>query len=187
MASRKIEDFLRERIYSHLFPGMKISVPVFRAMFDRLVSLRLLNIAKAALNRAEYLKTYSPCVLQGPTFKWHVPISIDHIESRKFDFFMSEPDMADLDVQASLLCTLYKAFDSLHPQAGYYDLPEVRDFVCEVLKIPEATFDEGVNIILSQTPSPLTVGLRYEGISARRKPLVRSGEATSIYNLISRG
>jgi hypothetical protein len=187
MASKKVEDILREKIFAHLFPGLKISVAVFRAIFDRLASLRLLNYAKASLNGADYLKTYSPCLLRSPKFEWHVPISVDFSKEQEFTFFMSEPVMSNPDVQALLLSALDKVFDSFESQAGYYDLPEVRDLVCERLMIPEASFDEGINFILNQTPSPLTVGLRYEGISARRKPLIRSGESTSIYNLIRRG
>jgi len=67
---------------------------------------------------------------------------------------------------------------------GYYDLPDVRDYVCEHLRIPEAAFDEGVNSLLDQTPPPLSPGLSYEGISARRKPLVRTKATGQIHNLI---
>jgi hypothetical protein len=77
-----------------------------------------------------------------------------------------------------------EAYAGLTAAAGYYDLPEVRDFVCERLLIPEAAFDEGLNALLDQQPPQLTVGLQYERISGRRKPLVRSRETTQIYNLI---
>jgi len=94
--------------------------------------------------------------------------------------------MADKATQGKVLEALEQAFSSLATQAGYYDLPEVRDFVCERLRIPEAAFDEGLNCLLDLQPSPLTLGLRYEGISGRRKPLMRSRETTQIYNLIRR-
>ena len=40
---KQIEDALRERVVRHLIPRHSIGVPLFRAMCDRLVSLRLLN------------------------------------------------------------------------------------------------------------------------------------------------
>ena len=52
--------------------------------------------------------------------------------------------------------------------------------------IPEAAFDEGVNELLDVQPSPVTVGLTYEGISGRRKPLVRARQSIQIFNLIRR-
>ena len=94
--------------------------------------------------------------------------------------------MSDEDTQRSFLQTLDAAFSELSSQAGYYDLPEVRDFVCERLRIPEAAFDEGVNYLLDRQSSPLTVGLHYEGISSRRKPLTRNRAPVQIYNLIRR-
>ena len=85
-----------------------------------------------------------------------------------------------------LLSAIEESFAKLIAQAGYYDLPQVRDFVCEKLMIPEAAFDEGVNELLDVQPSPLTVGLTYEGISGRRKPLVRTRQSIQIFNLIRR-
>ena len=94
--------------------------------------------------------------------------------------------MDDTETINHILETIYKIFEGLTPTAGYYGLPEVRDRVCEHLKIPEGAFDEGLNHLLDKVPSPLTVGLQYEGITARRKPLVRNRNYTQIYNLIRR-
>jgi hypothetical protein len=93
--------------------------------------------------------------------------------------------MSDEDTQHIFLQTLDAAFSELLTQAGYYDLPEVRDFVCERLRILKL-IDEGVNYLLDRQSSPLTVGLHYEGISSRRKPLTRNRAPVQIYNLIRR-
>lgn len=85
-----------------------------------------------------------------------------------------------------LLAAIDEAFQRLEAQAGYYDLPQVRDIACEKLMIPEAAFDEGVNELLDLEPAPVTVGLSYEGISGRRKPLARVRQSTQIFNLIRR-
>lgn len=94
--------------------------------------------------------------------------------------------MLHKDAQTKLLAALGVAFSELTPRAGYYELPEIRDCVCDHLKIPEASFDEGINGLLDLQTSPLTAGLQYEGISGRRKPLVRTREASQIHNLIRR-
>jgi len=59
-------------------------------------------------------------------------------------------------------------------------LPDVRDLVCDKLAMPEAAFDEGVIALLEQSPSPVTLGLTYERITGRRKPLVRIGEPVQL-------
>ncbi len=183
---KKIEDALRERVLKKLIPQHSISVPLFRAMTDRLVSLRLLNAMKTTRERAEFLRTYSPCVEGPPTRKWHhretTPLSGGGI----YTIYLSEPDFDDEEAQQSLLTALDVAFSALKEQAGYFDLPDVRDFVCNSLSIPEAAFDEGVIVLLEKPMPPITLGLTYERITGRRKPLVRVGESTQIYNLVRR-
>lgn len=103
-----------------------------------------------------------------------------------YAIYLSEPDFADEEVTESLQDALDAAYSTLQAQAGYFDLPDVRDFVCDKLLIPEAAFDEGI-IVLLQKPKPrVTLGLTYDRITGRRKPLVRIGEFGQIYNLIRR-
>lgn len=184
--SKKMQNALQDRVLRQVMPD--ISFILFRgALSDRLVSLRLLNIMKASVDGCEFAKSYSPCVAESPEpHKWYTPLNIILSSSESFILYLCEPDMTDKDTQNKLLKALERAFSALSPQAGYYDLPEVRDFVCNDLIIPESSFDEGVNHLLDLQPSPLTVGLRYEGISARRKPLVRNSKTTHICNLIGR-
>ena len=91
--------------------------------------------------------------------------------------------MADHTNQGILLDSIDTALTSLSPISGYYDIPDVRDAVCEELLIPEAVFDEGLNRLLDRTPSPLSMGLHYNGISAHRKPLVRL-KTNQLHNLL---
>lgn len=183
---KKVEDALQERVLKRTFPDLSISLPLFRSLSDRLVSLRLLNIMRANLNSCEFAKSYSPCVSESSKRNWYALLNTQLPSGGTFKIYFCEPDMADIANQKVLLKALGVAFSELVSQAGYYDLPEVRDFVCEHLKIPEVAFDEGVNHLLDLQPSPLTVGLRYEGITGRRKPLARGQESIQIYNLIRR-
>jgi hypothetical protein len=184
---KKVEDSLRAAILEHLFPDAKVSVPLFRAMTDRLVSLRLLNVPRERRDGCEWAKSYTPCVEGDPLKPWHKELEFqpNHDSANKI-IYLSEPQMIQPEMQRQLLRVMDEGYLTLPAAAGYYDLPELRDFVCEKLLIPEAAFDDGLNALLDQHPPPVTVGLQYERISGRRKPLVRSRETTQIYNLIRR-
>jgi hypothetical protein len=183
---KKIEDALRERVLKKLIPQHSLSVALFRSMCDRLVSLRLLNAMKVSCENGEFNRTYSPCVEEPPTRKWHHRVMTSLSTGGSYTIYLSEPSFEDEVIQQSLLTSLDMAFSALKEQAGYFDLPDVRDFVCESLSIPEGAFDEGIIVLLGKPTPPITLGLTYERITGRRKPLVRVGESTQIYNLIRR-
>lgn len=177
----KIEGALREKVFRRIFPNMRVSVSLFQALVDRLVSLRLLNVMKTRINGCDFAKSYSPCVRQSPSQSWYVPLDIYLYSGEPFLFYFCEPNITDKKNQGQFLQAIDEAFSKLSPQAGYYDLPEVRYFVCDRLKIPDAAFDEGINHLLDLQLPFLTFGLRYEGISSRRKPI---NSHNQIYNLI---
>lgn len=183
---KQIEDALRDLVLGKLIPQHSIGLPLFRSMTDRLVSLRLLNSTKASRDEVEFLRTYSPCVEDKPIRKWHQPATVSLDGGRMYTICLSEPDFHDEEMQQLLLAALEEAFRELPAQAGYFDLPDARDLVCDKLSIPEATFDDGVIALLEKPAPPITLGLTYERITGRRKPLVRTGESVQIYNLIRR-
>lgn len=186
--AKKIEDALQEKVLTQALPDVRIRLPLFRSIADRLVSLRLLNIARdsTTVEGCDFLKSYSPCVENSPPHNWYVPLTVNPPSDSPFTIYFCEPDMSDRDAQEILLSAIDQTFSELSPQGGYYDLPDVRDRVCELIRIPEAAFDEGVNQLMDLQPAPLTIGLTYEKISGRRKPIVRSRESSHIYNLIRR-
>lgn len=182
---KKIEDVLRSNVLRKVMPDLRMSEPLFRGISDRLVSLRLLNIRRDSSEGYEFTKSYSPCDFT-PSRPWHMPLEIRLAGGGKYRIYLCEPDMADTSFQEILLDELDLAFSELSPEGGYYGIPEVRDWVCEHMKIPEAAFDDGINRLLDKHPPVLSVGLRYEGISGHRKPLVRDRKDTHIHNLIRR-
>ena len=181
---RKIEDALCRLVLRNAAPEARISVPMFRAMCDRLVSLRLLNQMRADRGGCEFLKTYTPCVSGDPSNDWYVSLDVRLSSGEPFPIYFCEPDITTPETRETFLNAVFESFKVLTPTAGYYDLPEVRDNVSERLRIPEAAFDDGLNRILDLDPRPLTVGLQYEGATGRRKPLVRDRGSTQIYNLV---
>ncbi len=166
---KRVEDALRECVLENAMPEISIGVPIYRSMTDRLLSLRLINSPRATIGKCEFSKNYSPCLETSAAFKWHKHLDVSLDGGGAYSLFLSEPEMGDEDTQREFLKALDKALASLPEQAGYYDLPGVRDLVCEALLIPEAAFDEGVNALLDKKPPTITVGLTYERISGRRK------------------
>ena len=183
-SAKRIEDELSRVVLRRAAPEMRIGVPMFRAMCDRLLSVRLLNQVKTVREGCEFLKTYSPCVESNPPNDWYTALDVCLSSRERFPIFLCEPNMTTAETRQRFLSAVQEAFAILSPTAGYYDLPEVRDNVSELLNIPEAAFDEGLNHILDLNPSPFTVGLTYEGTTGRRKPLVRKRGTIQIYNLI---
>lgn len=184
--AKQTEDLVNQSIISEIFTEYVYSVPLFRALCDRLVSLRLLNISRTTSEDCDFARSYSPCVLSDPPKPWYRELSIPLSPFETYKIFVCEPDMHDGETLRVLLLGIEEAFANLESEAGYYDLPDVRDHVCERLRIPEAAFDEGVNSLLDQSAPALSAGLKYEGISARRKPLVRATANGQIHNLLRR-
>ena len=183
-APKQIEDILRSKVLKHSLPHQNMRVALFRAICDRLVSLRLLNKPRVSRRRCEFEKTYSPCVSENPSNRWHKPLQVPLDHDRTYQIFLSEPDATDPEYQTILLSGIEMAMSNMDTSGGYYDIPQLRDRVCENLLIPEAAFDDGLNYILDLQPAVLSVGLQYDKITGRRLPLVRSRDNTQLHNLI---
>ena len=183
---KKMEDILRAKVVTHAMPTQNMRVALFRAICDRLVSLRLLNKPRVARQQCEFEKTYSPCVAQHPSKPWYSPLQIPLDNGESYKIFLCEPDATDPNYQTVLLSGIDQAFSEMSPIGGYYDIPDLRDWVCEHLMIPEAAFDDGLNRLLDRQPAVFSVGLQYDKITARRRPLVRIRQNTQLHNLIRR-
>ena len=183
---KKVEDILRTKVLKQTMPTQKMRVALFRGICDRLVSLRLLNKPRVVRKRCEFEKTYSPCVAENPPRPWYTPLRIPLDNGGTYQIYLCEPDATDSDYQTALLSAIDRALSELPTEGGYYDIPDLRDWVCEYLMIPEAAFDDGLNCLLDQQPAVLSVGLQYEKITGRRRPLVRTRQSTQLHNLIRR-
>ena len=186
LSRSKVQDALHDRIIQNLMPTQRVRVANFRAICDRLGSLRLLNQRRVNLEGCEFIVSYSPCTADSPDRPWYAPLEVRLKGGGSLRLFFCEPDMADQSQQDTLLDAIDKAFCSLSPEAGYYDIPDLRDWVCQHLMIPDAAFDDGINHLLDRQPSVLSVGLHYDRITARRKPLVRKVRSIELHNLIRR-
>lgn len=181
----QIRDALHGKIIKQFLPEQRMGVANFRAMCDRLATLRLLNLRRATFADCEFYKTYSPCVAAAPPHNWYTPLEVPLPNGETYRILFCEPDLGESGNQTILLDAIDRAMQQLSPVAGYHDIPDLRDTVCENLLIPEAAFDDGLNHLLDRTPSPLSVGFHYDKISANRKPLVRR-QTSQLHNLIRR-
>ena len=181
----KIRDALHARVIKQFLPGQRMGVSNFRGMCDRLTTLRLLNLRHDTVKGCDFYKTYSPCVAESAPYDWYTPLEVPLSNGETYRVLFCEPDMAESGNQNILLDAIDDAMRALPTVAGYHDIPDLRDTVCEALLIPEAAFDDGLNRLLDRTPSPLSVGFHYEKISANRKPLVRR-HTNQLHNLIRR-
>lgn len=182
----KAEDQINDLLLRYLLPEYSTGVSLFRALVERLASLRLLNVTRDIKAGCNFIKTYGTAIdpSRSPLQSWHHELTIKTRDGGQFHIAVCEPDLKNANIQHALIEAITGAFEELPNQAGFYDLPDVRTYVCERLRFPEAAFDEGLNNLLDSSPPPVTVGLRYEGITGYRKPLIRTRAATQIYNLI---
>lgn len=181
----KIRDALHAKVIKQFLPEQRMGVANFRGLCARLTTLRLLNLRYATVKGCKFHKTYSPCTVETTPHKWYTPLAVPLSNGETYRILFCEPDMAESGNQDILLNAIDHAMRQLSPIAGYHDIPDLRDTVCEALLIPEAAFDDGLNRLLDRTPSPLSVGFHYDGISANRKPLVRR-QTNQLHNLIRR-
>ncbi|MBV8798188.1 MAG: hypothetical protein JO208_00025 [Alphaproteobacteria bacterium] len=184
LPGKKAEDVIVAAMLARDLPSDRMGVALFRVLCDRLNSLRILNIRRASAKHLEFLESYAVACRSNPGDKWYTELVANGPEGELFRYFISDPDPESKSVQQRIADSIRIAFKTLESEAGYYDLPDVRDLVCEELRIPEASFDEGLIRVLDSSTSPFTVALRYERISARRKPLFRPGESSQLFNLI---
>lgn len=183
---KRIEDALRAKVLRKVMPNQKIGVALFRGICDRLVSLRLLNKSRSITQHCEFEKSYSPCAHDVSSPSWYEPLKVPLANGDSYQIYLCEPNMANSEHQDTLLSAIDQAFAELPTEGGYYDVPDLRDWVCERLLIPEAAFDDGINQLLDRQPSPLSVGLQYDRITGQRRPLVRTHQTTQLHNLIRR-
>lgn len=181
----RIRDALHGKIIKRFLPGQRMGVANFRALCARLATLRLLNLRRATFADCDFYKTYSPCVVVSPPYNWYTPLEVPLPNGETYWILFCEPDLGESGNQTILLDAIDHAMHQLSPIAGYHDIPDLRDTVCEALLIPEAAFDDGLNHLLDRTPSPLSVGFHYQRISANRKPLLRR-HTNQLHNLIRR-
>ena len=186
LSSGKVQDVLHGQIIEKVMPNQSIRVANFRAICDRLVSLRLLNQRRTNWEGCEFNVSYSPSTAVVPDRTWYVPLEVHLKDNGSYRIFFCEPDMTDRRQQNILLSAVDEAFCTLSPVGGYYDIPDLRDWVCQHLLIPEAVFDEGINCLLDRQPPVLSAGLQYDRITARRSPLVRRRKDIELHNLIRR-
>jgi hypothetical protein len=188
--AKRTEDALAEEVLTEFLPQRRTQVPLFRAIADRMNSMRLLNVARHRIDDAEFVQTYPTCLFNpsgeaDPVAPWRIPVQAV-ADGLPTTLWVCEPDTNNSDFLKLVRDHILDAFSHVPSEGGYHDLPDVRDFVARQLRIPEAAFDEALNALLDTAASPFSLGLQYERISGRRRPLQRTRESAQVFNLIRR-
>jgi hypothetical protein len=89
-------------------------------------------------------------------------------------------------IASSVLAAVMKARGALVERAGYYRIYEIRDRVCESLRLSQGMFDAIFLHIYRTQPGLMTFGVDYEKITAKRLPIeVRDGASSNLRNLVA--
>lgn len=100
------------------------------------------------------------------------------------DVWIHEAEPAHL--VSSVLAALIEARQVLVERAGYYRIYELRDRVCEALRLSQGMFDSVFVHIYRTQPGLMTLGVDYEKITAKRLPIeIRDGASSNLFNLVA--
>jgi hypothetical protein len=100
------------------------------------------------------------------------------------DVWIHEAEPAALE--SSVLAALQEARSVLVERAGYYRIYELRDRVCEALRLSQGMFDSVFVHIYRTRTGLMTLGVDYEKITAKRLPIeIRDGATSNLFNLVA--
>ena len=83
---KQVEDEILSYFLRYYFGRDAMGIPLFRALCDRLISLRLINMTRAPCGKREFLKSYSTATRDQPSDPWYVPVSGTARECATFRF-----------------------------------------------------------------------------------------------------
>ncbi len=86
----------------------------------------------------------------------------------------------------SVLVAMQAARQLVIERAGYYRIYELRDNVCESLRLSQGMFDSVFVHLYRTRPGLMTLGFDYEKITAKRLPIeIRDGASSNLFNLVA--
>jgi hypothetical protein len=92
LSAKRVEDAILGSFLRFYFGEDSIGIPLFRALCDRLASLRVLNIMRASYDGRDFLKTYSTALASNGDRCWYIQVSTTTRDGDFYSIFMAEPD-----------------------------------------------------------------------------------------------
>lgn len=181
----RIKNAVQTLVLEQATDGIVKKMPIYRTLRDRLSTAGALNSRIRVVDDAPLaLEIVHSCVRFGSSdtdsVNWF-PLEVPRAPQA---IFIHEPEaekIADL-----LYIELGRAAEALTARAGYYRIYELRDSVCESLRISHGVFDAAFLHIYKEKQGTMSLGVDYETITAKRLPIeIRSHGRSEHFNLVA--
>jgi hypothetical protein len=182
----RIKNVVQGLVIERATEGIVSKVAIYRTLRDRLSSagavnsrIRVIQSSMMATERI-YSCLHFGVPREADSAAWiqlKVPRSVQPI-------FVHEPEPDQ--IAERLFKELLLAASTLVERAGYYRIYELRDRICEALRISQGVFDAAFLDVYKSRPEELSLGVDYETITAKRLPIeVRDQGRSEFFNLVA--
>lgn len=181
----RIKNVVQQLVLEQATDGIVSKMVIYRTLRDRLSSAGAINSRTQVIGSAIAIECIYSCLHIGPPadadpttwIQLEVPRSAQPI-------FVHEPEPEQ--IAERLFNELRKATSALVPRAGYYRIYELRDRICETLRISQGVFDSAFLYLYKSKQGEISLGVDYETITARRLPIeVRDHGRSEFFNLLA--
>jgi hypothetical protein len=182
----KARNALTQLVVASATNGRITKSPIYRTVRDRLSTAGALNsVIRPVLGKPLSVEVVFSCMHIGRPSKhpeeWHALgaklMMVDDVWIHE-----AEPER----LVSSVLPGLLEAREALVERAGYYRIFELRDWVCEKLRLSQGMFDSVFLHIYRTQPGLMTLGVDYETVTAKRLPIeIRDGASSNFRNLVA--
>jgi hypothetical protein len=182
----KARNALAQLVVSSATNGRISKAPIYRTIRDRLSTAGGLNsVIRPVPNKPLSVEVVFSCMHIGRPSKhadeWQ-PLGAKLMLSDDVWIHEAAPEV----LAESVFAALQQARGTLVERAGYYRIYELRDRVCEALRLSQGMFDSVFVHIYRTKPGLMTLGVDYEKITAKRLPIeIRDGASSNLFNLVA--
>jgi len=184
--TEKARNALAQLVVGSATKGRIAKAPIYRTVRDRLSTAGALNsVTRPVPGKPLAVEVVFSCMHTGrPSVRaeeWQtLGAKLPLVE----DVWIHEAEPARLE--SSVVAALREARRALVERAGYYRIYELRDRVCEALRLSQGMFDSVFVYIYRTRPGLMTLGVDYEKITAKRLPIeIRDGGSSNLFNLVA--
>jgi hypothetical protein len=183
--ANRIKNVVQQLVLEHATDGIVSKMAIYRTLRDRLTSAGAINGRIIVIDSPIIaLESLYSCLHFGPLVDhsggW---IRLD-VPRSKEPILVYEPEPEQ--IAERLVNELRRATEALVPRAGYYRIYELRDRICEALRISQGVFDSAFLHLYRSRQGEISLGVDYETITAKRLPLeVRDRGRSEFFNLVA--
>jgi hypothetical protein len=181
----KARNALMQLVIDSATNGRIAKIPIYRTIRDRLSTAGGINtVTRPIPDKPLSVEVVFSCMHIGkPKIceeEWQPLAQFTLMD----ETWIHEADPSVLEL--SVLASMRHARDTLRERAGYYRIYEIRDRVCESLRLSQGMFDSVFVYIYRTRPGLMTLGVDYEKITAKRLPIeIRDGNTSNLFNLVA--